>query len=86
MQTHPIHVTAGRQRVHEVRSKLFAFSDVLDVVVTGQPDVLVVVCSGRPRPAEWLAPLRAAGYQIPVRRVRATPQARATTDHRRLAA
>jgi len=67
MQTHPIHVTDGRALVLEVRSALFVFSEVLDVFVTGRPDVLVVVCWGRPRPAQWLAELRAAGYQIPVR-------------------
>jgi hypothetical protein len=68
MQTHPIHVTDGRELVLEVRSALFVFSEVLDVFVTGRSDVLVVVCAARPRPAQWLAELRAAGYQIPVRR------------------
>jgi len=68
MQTHAIHVTDGRALVLEVRSTLFVFPRVLDVFATGRPDVLVVVCSGRPRPAQWLAELRAAGFQIPVRR------------------
>lgn len=68
MQTHPIHVTDGRELTLEVRSALFVFPEVLDVFVTGRPEVLVVVCSGHPRPARWLAELRAAGYQIPVRR------------------
>jgi hypothetical protein len=68
MQTHPIHVADGRELVLEVRSELFAFGDVLDVFATGRPDVLVVVCSGRPRPAQWLAVLRAAGFEIQVRR------------------
>lgn len=68
MGTHPIHVIDGREQVLEVRGALFAFPDVLDVFVTGRPDVLVVVCSGRPCPARWLAALRAAGYQIPPRR------------------
>jgi hypothetical protein len=68
MQTHAIHVTHGRELVLEVRTALFIFPDVLDVFVTGRPDVLVVVCSGRPRPAEWLAALRVAGYRIPVPR------------------
>lgn len=68
MQTHPIQVTDRREHVLEVRDALFVFPDVLEVFVTGCPDVLVVVCSGRPRPARWLAELRAAGYQIPVRR------------------
>ena len=68
MQTHPIHVAHGRELVLEVRSELFAFSEVLDVFATGRPDVLVVVCSGRPRPAQWLAVLRGAGFEIRARR------------------
>jgi hypothetical protein len=66
MQTHSLHVIGGRERVLEIRDELFAFDHVLDVFVTGRPDVLVVVCSGRPCPAEWLRALRAAGYEIPV--------------------
>ena len=86
MQTHLIHVIGGHERVRDVRCELFAFSDVLDVVVSGQPDLLVVVCSGRPCPAEWLAALRAAGFQIPVRhRVRALTRT-ASRDDRRMAA
>ena len=73
MQTHALHVTGGRERAHEIRTELFAFGDVLDVFVTGRPDVLLVVCAGRPRPAEWLRALRSAGYQIPPR-----PRARPT--------
>jgi hypothetical protein len=38
------------------------------VFVTGRPDVLVVVCAGRPRPAQWLRTLRAAGYDTLARR------------------
>ena len=76
MQTHPIHVTDGRERVLEVRGELFVFSDVLDVFATGRPDVLVVICSGRPRPDEWLGVLRAAGYEIPAR-----PHARAASPN-----
>jgi hypothetical protein len=68
MRTHAIHVISGREHALAIRGELFAFTDVLDVFVTGQPDVLVVVCSGRPRPAEWIASLRAAGYEVPVRR------------------
>ena len=63
MQTHPIHVADGRRRVLEVRSALFVFPEVLDVFATGRCAVLVVVCSGHPRPARWLAELRSAGYQ-----------------------
>ena len=68
MQTYPLHVMDGRTRALEIRSELLVFGDVLDVFVTGRPDVLVVACSGRPRPAEWLRVLRAAGYEIPSRR------------------
>jgi hypothetical protein len=68
MQTHPIDVVGGRERALEIRAELFVFGDVLEVFVSGRPDVLVVVCSGRPRPAEWLRALRAAGYETPVRR------------------
>jgi hypothetical protein len=67
MQTHSLHVIGGRERVWEIRTELFAFGQVLDVFAPGQPDVLVVVCSGHPRPAEWLRALRAAGYEIPGR-------------------
>ena len=74
MQTHPLDVTHGRERALDIRSELFAFGDVLDVFVTGDPDVLVVACVGRPRPAEWLRVLRTAGYEIPVRRHARSPQ------------
>ena len=68
MRTHPIHVTNGRARIREVRTELLAFGEVLDVVVTGQSDLLVVICSERPRAGEWLGALRAAGHDIPTRR------------------
>jgi hypothetical protein len=68
MRTHPIHVARGRAQVLEVRAVLFAFPEVLDVVVTGRPDILVVICSSHPRPGAWLVALRAAGYEIPARR------------------
>ena len=58
MKTHQIHVSGARERVHEIRRELFAFSEVLDVFVTGRADVLVVVYAGRPRPGEWLRVLR----------------------------
>ena len=64
LQTHPIHVIDGREQVIGVRTELFTFGDVVDVFVTGRRDVLVVVSSGRPRPAEWLRALRAAGYEV----------------------
>jgi hypothetical protein len=67
MQTHQVHVSDGRNRVHEIRTELFAFPEVLDVFVTGRPDALVVVHLGRPRPGEWLRALRAAGYRVPPR-------------------
>jgi hypothetical protein len=75
VQTYRIHVSKGRERVDEIRSQLFAFSEVLDVFVTGRPDALVVVCSGRPRPAEWLRALRAVGYDLPRRSHFRTPAA-----------
>ena len=68
MQTHQIHVSNGRDRVDAVRSELFTFPDVLDVFVTSRPDALVVVCSGRPRPGDWLGALRRVGYDVPARR------------------
>jgi hypothetical protein len=67
VQTHQIHVSDGRHRVHEIRTELFAFPEVLDVFVTGRPDALVVVFWGRPRPGEWLRALRAVGYRVPAR-------------------
>jgi hypothetical protein len=54
--------------VNEVRSELFNFPEVLDVFITGRPDALVVVCSGRPRPGEWLGALRRVGYDLPAKR------------------
>lgn len=68
MQTHQIHVSNGRDMVDEVRSELFSFPEVLDVFITGRSDALVVVCSGRPRPGEWLGALRRVGYDVPAKR------------------
>ncbi len=68
MQTHQIDVSKGRERVHDIRSELFAFPEVLEVLATSGPDALVVVCCGRPRPAAWLGTLRAVGYQVSPRR------------------
>jgi hypothetical protein len=68
MQTHDLHVLKGRDRVLQIRNELFVFPDVLEVFITGRPDVLVVVCAGRPRPAEWLRILRVAGYEGSPRR------------------
>jgi hypothetical protein len=67
VQTYQIYVSNGRDSVHEIRSELFVFPEILDVFVTGRPDSLVVVCQGRPRPAEWLLALRAVGYDVPPR-------------------
>ena len=61
MQTHQISVSGARQRVDVIRKELFAFPEVLEVFVTGRPDVLVVVYAGRPRPGEWLRGLRRLG-------------------------
>jgi hypothetical protein len=74
MQTHPLHVSDARERFEDVRAELLAFTDVLEVFSTGQADVLVLICSGRPRPGEWVRALRAAGYRIPPRRHPARPR------------
>jgi hypothetical protein len=68
MQTHQIHVSNGRDKVNGVRRQLFNFPEVLDVFVTSRPDALIVVCSGRPRPGDWLGALRRVGYDVPARR------------------
>ena len=68
MQTYRISISQGRGNVHGIRSELFAFSEILDVFVTGRSDSLVVICAGRPRLGEWLRALRAAGYEPPARR------------------
>jgi hypothetical protein len=72
VQTHQIQIIDGRSRVDEIRCELFAFPEVLDVFITRRPDALVVVCSGRPHPAEWQRALRAVGFCFPSRR-RARP-------------
>ncbi|MCW3057485.1 MAG: hypothetical protein JWO21_1454 [Solirubrobacterales bacterium] len=64
MHTQEIHVTGARGAVREIRLRLFAFSEVLDVLPTSRLDSLVVVVVGRPRPAEWGLALRAAGYEV----------------------
>jgi hypothetical protein len=68
VQTHQIQIIDGRSRVDEIRSELFAFSEVLDVLITWRPDALVVVCTGHPHPAEWQRALRAVGFSLPSRR------------------
>jgi hypothetical protein len=68
VQTHKIHVSNGRHMVEEVRIELFKFPEILEVFITGRPDALVVVCSGRPRPGEWLGALRRVGYDVPAKR------------------
>jgi hypothetical protein len=68
VQTHQIHIPNGRDRVHEIRSVLFAFPEVLEVFITSRPGALVVVSSGRPHPGEWLRALRAVGYEPQPRR------------------
>lgn len=66
MRTHKIHVSDGEETVQDIRRELFVFPEVLEVFATG-PDVVVVVCAGRPRPGEWLSALRAVGYRTPAR-------------------
>jgi hypothetical protein len=68
VQTHQIQISGGRDRVDQIRSELFAFTDVLEVFVTGRPDALVVVCCGHPHPADWLRAPRGAGFGPPARR------------------
>jgi hypothetical protein len=77
VQTYQIGVAEGRDRVNEIRSELFGFPEILEVFITGRPDSLVVVCQGRPRPAEWLRALRAAGYELATRSHPGTPAAKA---------
>jgi hypothetical protein len=77
VQTYQITISKGCDNVHEIRRELFAFSEVLDVFVTGRPDSLVVVCAGRPRLGEWRRALRAVGYEVPARR---HPAAGSTTQ------
>ena len=79
MQTHQIHVSNGHDRVDEVRRDLFMFPEVLDVFITSRPDALVVVCSGRPRPGDWLGALRRVGYDTAPARRRAIAAAAART-------
>lgn len=68
MQTHPLRVSDARGHLEQLRAELMIFTDVLDVFSTGRGDTVMVVCSGRPHPAEWGRALRAAGYTIPSRR------------------
>jgi hypothetical protein len=76
VQTCQIYVARGRDKVNEIRSELFIFPEILDVFITGRPDSLIVVCQGRPRPAEWLRALRAGGYALPHRSHSRTPAAK----------
>lgn len=67
MQTHPLRVSLVQGQPEDIRAELMLFTDVLDVFATSRTDTVVVVCAGRPRPAEWVRALRAAGYTIPPR-------------------
>jgi hypothetical protein len=78
VHTHEIHLIAGREDVSEIRSRLFVFPEVLDVLAGSRPDSLIVVVAGRARPAEWSAHLRAAGYEL--LRVPSRPPAGASPD------
>jgi hypothetical protein len=77
VQTYRIDVSEGRDSVNEIRSELFVFPEILEVFITGRPDSLVVICQGRPRPAEWLRALRAVGYELASRSHPGTPAAKA---------
>lgn len=81
MQTHQIQIFNGRRRAPEIRRELFAFPEILEVFITSRPDALVVVCSGRPRPAEWLRALREAGYDAVGRHRPATRVAEPAREH-----
>jgi hypothetical protein len=72
VQTQEIQIFNGRRRVLEIRRELFAFPEIMDVFITSRSDALIVVCFGRPRPAEWLRVLREAGYEAVARRRPAT--------------
>jgi hypothetical protein len=75
VRTHQIRVSEGRDRAAEIRRDLFVFPEVIDVFVTSQPDALVVVFVGRPRPGEWVRALRWLGYDIPSRQQATRPPA-----------
>jgi hypothetical protein len=64
MHTQEIRVSEGRPAIDDIRLRLFAFPEVLDVLATSSLDSLVVVVAGRARPAEWGSMLRAAGYAV----------------------
>jgi hypothetical protein len=68
VQTHQIQIFNGRRSALEIRRELFAFPEIMEVFITSRSDALMVVYSGRPRPAEWLRALREAGYEAVVRR------------------
>jgi hypothetical protein len=72
VQTYQIHVAGARDRVHAIRSELFVFPEILEVFVTGNPNSLVVVCAGRPRPGDWLRAIRTRGYEVLPRRLPTT--------------
>jgi hypothetical protein len=77
VHTHEIHIAGGREAVSEIRRQLFVFSEVLEVLATSRPDSLVVVFSGRPRPAEWNGHLRDGGYELLRRPANPSPEATA---------
>jgi hypothetical protein len=68
VQTYQIHVAGARDRVHAIRTELFVFPEILEVFVTGNPNSLVVVCAGRPRPGDWMRAIRTLGYEVLARR------------------
>jgi hypothetical protein len=78
MHTHRIYVCNARAAVEDIRRRLLAFPEVLELFVTGRPDVLVVVHTGRPRLGAWHGALRSAGYRVSSRR-RAAPPPRLTS-------
>jgi hypothetical protein len=82
VHTHEIQVAGGREAVSEIRRQLFVFSEVLDVLATSRADSLVVVFSGRARPADWNGHLRDLGYQLHPRHAKPSGDAIAPNESR----
>jgi hypothetical protein len=75
MHTHEIHIAGAQETAGKARDCLFAFPEVLDVLITSRRDSLIVVFAGRPRPAEWSDRLRAAGLRVVRPTLRQPPEA-----------
>lgn len=62
MQTHKLQISDPSPDIRAIRWELFVFDEILDVRSSQEPDEIVVVFEGRPRPGEWIGWLRHAGY------------------------